>query len=81
MSRLPIIPGYNNSLPDAQGFVRCLKEAGANRAQLLPFHQFGEGKYQALGRNYAYAGEAPLHEEDLEEFRQAFVKRGIEAFF
>ena len=81
LPRIPVIPGYNDSLPDAAGFCRRLKEAGAKRAQLLPFHQLGERKYALLGRQYAYEDVPALHPEGLEGFRQAFLKEGIEAFF
>lgn len=81
LPRLPVIPGFNDSLADAAGFARLLKEVGAARVQLLPFHQFGEGKYAALGKAYAYADVPALHEEDLKEFQQALLDKGINAFF
>lgn len=81
LPRLPVIPGYNNSLDDARGFVRRLREVGAERVQLLPFHQFGENKYHQLGREYAFSGVKALHPEDLQDFRQVFIDSAIEAFF
>ena len=81
LPRLPVIPGYNDSLKDAAGFSSRLKEAGAQEVQLLPFHQFGERKYEMLGQAYSYADTAALQEEDLQEFRQAFLNEGIHAFF
>ena len=81
LPRLPVIPGYNDSLLDAEGFAGCLHRAGAKEVQLLPFHQFGEKKYDMLNRAYAYADISALHEEDLEAFRETFVRHGIHAFF
>ena len=81
LPRLPVIPGYNDSIEDAQGFVRRLNEVGTQRVQLLPFHQFGENKYHMLGKEYAHADVKALHPEDLQEFRQVFLDNGIEAFF
>lgn len=81
LPRMPVIPGYNNALSDAEGFAGRLKGAGAERVQLLPFHQFGEKKYEMLGREYAFSGTDALHEEDVEEFRQRLINEGIEAFF
>lgn len=81
LPRLPVIPGYNDSLEDAEGFVRRLREVGARRVQLLPFHQFGEKKYDMLRRDYAYADVPALGEEELTDFRQVFLNAGIEAFF
>lgn len=81
LPRLPVIPGYNNSPADAEGFVKRLHEVGAKEVQLLPFHQFGEKKYDMLVKPYAYTDVPALHEEELEDFRQIFIGHGIHAFF
>lgn len=79
--RIPVIPGVNNSLEDAAAFARLLVPMGVKRLQLLPFHQFGERKYELLGWDYKMDGVPPLHEEDLEDFRQVLIDGGIDAFF
>ena len=81
LPRIPVIPGFNASLEDAAGIASLLKQAGASRVQLLPFHQFGENKYQKLGLAYAYENIAALHEEDLQDYQRVFLEQGIEAFF
>ena len=81
LPRLPVIPNYNDSIDDAEGFVRRLREVGATKVQLLPFHQFGENKYSMLGRDYEFSHVKALHPEDLTAFRQVFVDAGIDAFF
>lgn len=81
LPRIPVIPGYNDSIEVAVGFCRRLKEVGAERAQLLPFHQFGEKKYAMLGRGYTMAEAVPLHQEDLIAYRDTFLQCGIKAFF
>lgn len=81
LPRIPVIPGFNESLKDAEGFVERLKEVGAGQAQLLPFHQFGEKKYDMLGKDYSYTDVAALHEDDLREYADIFRKRGISVFF
>lgn len=42
---------------------------------------FKENKYRKLSREYAYENAAALHEDDLTDYRQVFLDRGIEAFF
>lgn len=81
LPRLPVIPEYNDTLADARGFVCRLKEVGAVAVQLLPFHQFGENKYDMLGKEYFYRDVRALHEEDLKEFQQIFIDNNINAFF
>ena len=81
LPRVPVIPGFNDSAEDAEGIAECLKRAGASRCQLLPFHQFGENKYDQLGREYSYKDVAAFHREDLEDYRKHYVNHGIDAFF
>ena len=80
LPRIPVIPGFNYSAEDARGFARCLKGVGASRAQLLPFHQFGEKKYRFLTREYAFSGIPNLHPEDLAEMVSVMKEEGIDAF-
>ena len=79
--RIPVIPGFNDSPEDARGFCRRLREVGASRVQLLPFHQFGESKYETLEYDYDYAGVPSLSEAALEGYRQVFLGEDIDAFF
>jgi pyruvate formate lyase activating enzyme len=79
--RIPVIPGVNATVPDATSFALLLGSLGVSRVQLLPFHQYGERKYQLLGRPNLMAGTSPLHPEDLADYQQAFIDRGVEAVF
>ena len=81
LPRIPVIPGFNNSIDAARQFAALLNGVGAKRVQLLPFHQFGEKKYALLGRDYDMSNVKPLHEEDLTSFRQAFLDAGLDCFF
>lgn len=81
LPRTPVIPGFNDGIEDARAMARWLREAGATRVQLLPFHNYGEGKYALLNMPYGLHGTKNLHPEDLEEYRQIYLDEGIEAFF
>ncbi|MDO4356802.1 MAG: glycyl-radical enzyme activating protein [Clostridia bacterium] len=81
LPRIPVIPGFNDGMDDARQFASLLNGVGARRAQLLPFHQFGEKKYALLGRDYDMSNVKPLHEEDLISFRQIFLDAGLDCFF
>ena len=80
LPRIPVIPGYNDSHKDAHGFASLCREMGLYRVQLLPFHQFGEQKYDLLNIPYAMRGIPQLHEEDLEEFTGILTAAGITCF-
>lgn len=63
--RIPVVPGFNETVEDAANFGRLLNALGAKTVHLLPFHQMGESKYEMLGMDYAYAGVKSMHKEDL----------------
>lgn len=67
IGRIPVIPGFNYSIPDAHGLCKCLKTLGIQEVNLLPYHNFGEYKYQLLCLPYAYG---TLHnlQKDSDEF-------------
>lgn len=81
LTRIPVIPGYNDSVTDAQGFCEILTSVGQKDVQLLPFHQFGEKKYEMLEKNYVYRETPALHEEDLQDYLSVFHQHHISAFF
>ncbi len=81
LPRIPVIPGFNDSLDDARGFAQLLFELGAKRVQLLPFHQLGANKYRCLEREYAFDGKAQLHAEQLADYRAVLCDAGLDCFF
>lgn len=81
LPRIPVIPDFNDSLEDAEGLAELLLEVGAKKVQLLPFHQFGEKKYELLNRNYKYKNKRALYPEDLEEYQKIFLDKGLNCFF
>lgn len=78
--RIPVIPGVNDSLDDAAAFARLLVPLGVREVQLLPFHQFGERKYELLDWDYPMSGVPALHPEDLAEFGEVLGEAGVRAF-
>lgn len=78
--RIPVIPGVNASVADAAAFAALLAPMGVGEVQLLPFHQFGERKYELLGWDYAMAGVPALHEEDLGPYIATFREHGVRAY-
>lgn len=75
--RIPVIPGYNDTCEDAQGFCRLFQKTGVEHIELLPFHQLGENKYAKWKLKYDYAGMKQLHKEDLRAYSQVFIDNGL----
>jgi len=78
--RIPVITGYNDSLKDAAGFAKLIKEIGLKQAQLLPFHQFGQKKYETLGMPYLFSDAKPLYPDDLRDYLLEMKKHGVNVF-
>lgn len=81
LPRIPVIPSFNNSIQDAAGLASLLTEIGLKKVQLLPFHQFGERKYEMMHKEYAYKNVKALQKEDLTEYQNEFTKKGLDCFF
>mgnify|MGYP000851683003 FL=1 len=79
--RIPVIPGINSSLEDAEGFCTLLNPLGAKEVNLLPFHQYGQKKYTLLNMPYAFENVPQLHEEDLSEYKNIFIENGFNCYF
>ena len=76
--RIPIVPNYSNSFDDAREFGKLLKKLKTKKVELLPFHQYGENKYELLGMDYKMKGLPNLHREDLLGYKNILVSYGIE---
>ena len=76
--RIPVIPGFNDSLADGVEFAKILRNFGIYKVQLLPFHRLGCHKYELLGIPYDYARTPSLQSGDLEEYSREFARLGIE---
>lgn len=79
--RTPVIPQFNCKLEHAEHMAQTLAALGVERVQLLPFHNFGEQKYELLERDYQLAGHKNLSAEDLAAYAQAYERWGVHAFF
>lgn len=79
--RIPVIPTYNETLEDAKKLASLLSNIGVMKVQLLPFHQYGEKKYELLRMKYTMGHMPALHPEDLEEYKNVFINQGITCYF
>lgn len=75
--RIPVIPGFNDTLEDARRFAQLLTEIGATQVHLLPFHRLGEHKYAMLGMRYDYRHVRSLQNSDLDEYRRIMTEMGM----
>lgn len=78
--RLPIIPGLNQHIEFIEQVARFADELGdsVDGIDILPFHNWAEGKYIQLDRHYAYEGKDSLFAEDVEEFEKVLKGYGFQ---
>ncbi|WP_086348002.1 glycyl-radical enzyme activating protein [Candidatus Enterococcus clewellii] len=75
--RIPVIPAFNDGIENAKAFAAFFNKLGITKAELLPFHQFGEKKYAFLVRDYTMQDIPQLHTEELDYFKTIFEEHNI----
>ena len=75
--RIPVIPGFNDSSADMNGFAETFARLGAEEVQLLPFHTLGESKYNRLNLPYAYEGIRAMRDADVSTFANVLEEAGL----
>jgi len=77
--RIPIIPGINDQLYDLNLTVNFLKpyEAQIKHIDLLPYHNLGISKFNALGRPYTLNSVCPPSLEHMKKIQDFFQKNGF----
>ena len=76
--RVPVIPGYNNSKENIKATARFVKELGANKVNILPYHRLGMGKYARLGRKYPLEENIqPPGNTEMEEIKNIIETYGL----
>ena len=81
IARIPVIPRFNTGIITAKAMAKYLMEAGVHEVHLLPFHQFGQNKYEQLGLNYEMKNSKQLHPEVLGKYQQVFLDEGLDCTF
>lgn len=80
--RIPIIPGYNDSLENLQATARFVATNldPSKKVHLLPFHRLGESKYLRLERQVRPVSIDPPSEEDMRRHLEIFSSFGLNAY-
>jgi len=76
--RIPVIPGVNDSPDEIRNiaeFSRLL--SGVDTIHLLPYHTFGENKYNLLGRTYLMGEAKTNSDEKMEGLKEIVESMGF----
>jgi pyruvate formate lyase activating enzyme len=78
-ARLPLIPGFNDSIENIRATAAFL--AGFSNLEaldILPYHRMGESKWGQLDRSYELQGVGPHTKEQLDKLAAIAREYGIE---
>lgn len=81
MVRTPLIPGVNDSKECIKEIMRILKAYGIKKYALLPFHQYGSGKYESIGMSYELKELSAHDSKYVEGLREMIEKDGFISSF
>ncbi|MFC1943940.1 glycyl-radical enzyme activating protein [Chloroflexota bacterium] len=77
--RVPLIPDFNDADSDIEGLAQLGLELGVDKISLLPYHSWGEQKYERLGREYLLHGVDTQSEERVGELKRILDSHGLGA--
>jgi len=78
--RIPVIPGFNDTMTNMSETAEFLRKIGQDEVNLLPFHRLAISKYEQLGLEYPYKDTQPPSAALLEGFRDLFASRGVNCY-
>ncbi|MFC1971120.1 glycyl-radical enzyme activating protein [Chloroflexota bacterium] len=76
--RMPLIPTINDSAENIKVTADFLKLINIKVIELMPYHRFGLGKYEALGRQYLLDGVKAPEPGDIARTKEYFQGLDIE---
>jgi pyruvate formate lyase activating enzyme len=73
--RMPIVPGVNDDPVDFMQVADMVNEMrGLERVELLPYHPYGNGKYQSIGLSCPLPDQKEPDKQYMEQLRNTFRK-------
>lgn len=77
--RMPLVPGWNDDRDNLEQMGRFLEShRNGVELELLPYHRFGEGKYERLGLQYSLADVKPPSEKQMDRARNVFGQFNVQ---
>lgn len=67
---LPLIPGFNTSNEDIKQIGVFARDTGAKALRILPYHNYGRGKYLKIGKQYGLIDLQKLSQSKVDQVKQ-----------
>ena len=78
--RVPLIPGFNDAMEDAEGFAKLFFEnmdCQKTKVEFLTYHEFGKSKWEQCGMEYKMAG-GRISPATLKHFEDVMREHGVQ---
>jgi pyruvate formate lyase activating enzyme len=79
--RIPLIPGFNDTDENIYAvaeFARQVNSSGnLTMVHILPYHAFGQSKYESLDRVYSMTDTKPPNDDSIKKILQIFESYGL----
>jgi len=78
--RIPLIPGFNDSesyIRELANFIAGLPNGKIQKVSLLPYHSWGEQKYQRLGKKYSLEETVPPKDDHVQRLGEILKSSGL----
>lgn len=75
--RVPVIPGYNDSVENIRATAEFARELGLREMHLLPYHRLGVTKYEKLGIKYKPAELSPPSSDQMMRLKNVVMSTGL----
>ncbi len=80
--RYVVVGGFTDDTTSAEGLVEFIKPmTNVEKVELLPYHELGKHKWQALGETYQLDNISPPSRDTMEQIKQVFTAAGINASY
>ncbi len=76
--RIPVIPGFSDDVQTVAAIGQLAVAHGIGEVHLLPFHQFGQPKWDMIGRPYAFGSAGSVPEGTLAVLRESLESLGLD---
>ncbi len=77
--RYVVVGGFTDDIASAKGLADFIKPmTNVEKVELLPYHELGKHKWEALGETYQLAHVSPPSRDTMEQIKQVFTDAGIE---
>ncbi len=73
--RIPVIPTYTDDEKNINDIAEFAVENGIREMNLLPYHNYGMGKYDQLSREYQLSGIPTMEKKELKSLRDVLGKK------